>query len=85
MEARPEFELSIASQAKPLPLGPLAVATFINYKSDGKTPISIVSKPVSSFDEKQPASAVSLIRNKEYHSLHTRIPKAIDNVSSLVE
>ena len=68
MEAQPEFELSIASQAKPAPLGSLAVATFINSKSDGKAPIVIVSKPVPRFDEKQLGSTASLVRNKEYLS-----------------
>jgi hypothetical protein len=66
MEAQPDFELSIANQAKPFPLGPLAVATFINSKSDGKAPITITSKPVQCFDDKQPASTVKLVRTKEY-------------------
>jgi len=76
MEAQPEFELSIASQAKPFPLGPLAVATFINSKSDGKAPIAIASKPVPCFDDKHLSSTVKLVRTKEY------LPK-LSNVSHL--
>jgi len=66
MEAQPEFELSIANQAKPFPLGPLAVATFINSKSDDKAPISIICKPVPCFDDKNSGSTAKLVRTKEY-------------------
>jgi hypothetical protein len=66
MEGQPDFEISIAHQAKPFPLGPLAVATFINSKSDGKAPIAITSKPVQCFDDKQLESTVKLVRSKEY-------------------
>jgi hypothetical protein len=73
MEAQPDCEISIAN-----PLGLLAVATFINSKSDGKAPIAITSKPIQCFDDKQPESTVKLVRSKEY------LPPPLYNISNLV-
>ena len=64
-ESAAEFELSIASQAKPLPYGPLATALYINTNSEGKNPITIISQPVALHDPAHAASNAKLIRKKE--------------------
>ena len=65
-ESTAEFELSIASQAKPFPYGPLATAIYINANSEVKNPITITTQPVALHDPPHAASNAKLIRKKEY-------------------
>ena len=71
-ESTAEFELSIASQAKPFPYGPLAIAIYINTNSEGKNPIIITSQPAALHDPAHAASNAKLIRKKEYPSQKLR-------------
>lgn len=64
-ESATEFELSIASQARPFPYGPLATAIYINTNSEGKNPITITSQPVALHDPAHAASNAKLICKKE--------------------
>lgn len=60
-----EFELSIASQAKPFPYATLATAMYINSNSEGKNPISITTQTVALHETAHTASNANLIRKKE--------------------
>jgi hypothetical protein len=67
-ESSPEFayELSIATQAKPFPYGPVATAMWINSHSDGRNPISITTLPAAPHEPAKSSTSAKLVRKLEY-------------------
>jgi hypothetical protein len=67
-ELSPEFvyELSIATQAKPFPYGPVATAMWINSHSDGRNPISIKTLPAALHEPAKSSTSTKLVRKSEY-------------------
>jgi hypothetical protein len=67
----PEYDLSITSNAKPFPLGPLAVALYINSCDSyaQSPPIAVKPLPVENVRPMAPESGFELLRKSEYTSI----------------